>query len=116
MNAAATTDILRTTDIPPAARLVWLCLENHADDSRVCHMAAEAMAIEIGLGIATVRRSIRSLRTRTIIAMTRPATFRLLRQYDAHPIQMDQNDRSGASLWSFEDAATDQFDRVGGRS
>jgi hypothetical protein len=39
----------------PAVRLVWLCIENHANRDRWWRMTFEAIADELHLGLVTAR-------------------------------------------------------------
>jgi hypothetical protein len=77
-------DAMRS-DRAPAERLVWQCLENHADPRRCWRMTEQAIAAELKLGRNTVTRAIRALATDGILEVERhirrPTLFRLLRVY-----------------------------------
>lgn len=77
-------DAMRS-DRAPAERLVWMCLENHADPRRCWRMTEQAIAAELKLGRNTVTRAIRALATDGILEVERhirrPTLFRLLRVY-----------------------------------
>lgn len=55
------------SDLPPAARLVWMCLENHANSAGFWSITNSQIAAELHLGIATVKRSVWLLESRSVI-------------------------------------------------
>ena len=70
---------------PLAERLVWQCLENHANGARFWPMSEEAIARELSLGVATVARAVRALVADNIVRAERhkrrPTVFFMLRDY-----------------------------------
>ena len=70
---------------PLAERLVWQCLENHANGARLWPISEEAIAQELGLGVATVSRAVRALAADNILRAERhkrrPTVFHMLRDY-----------------------------------
>ena len=105
MSIAGILDAMRS-ERPPAERLVWQCLENHANGHRCWAITEQAMADELKLGVATVARAVRALDADKIIEMVRfkrrPTLFKMLRNYPKpngqHPPPPDdlthQNDQS----------------------
>jgi len=70
---------------PAGERLVWLCLENHANGHRFWRMTFEAIAAELQIGIRTVRRAVAQLEADEIIEgerhKRRPSVFHMKRAY-----------------------------------
>ena len=106
MSIAGILDAMRSQR-PPAERLVWICLENHANGHRCWPMTERAIAQELNLGIATVERAVQSLVAGNIVRADRhkrrPTVFHMLRDYPKangqHPPPDDltpQNDWSTA--------------------
>jgi hypothetical protein len=70
---------------PLAERLVWQCLENHANGARFWPMSEEAIAKELSLGLNTVSRAVQALVAANIVRTERhkrrPTVFYMLRDY-----------------------------------
>lgn len=90
MCIAGLLDALRST-LPAGARIVWMCLENHADQNRKWSMSLERIVAEVNLSIETVVRSVRLLEARGIVRGQRDGPGRkatvwhMLRSYDPSP-------------------------------
>jgi hypothetical protein len=73
------------SDLSPAFRLVWQCLENHANGHRFWPMTAMQIAAELHLGVATVNRAIEGLEQLEIVRRElhhrRKTVFHMLRTY-----------------------------------
>jgi hypothetical protein len=104
MSIAGILDAMRS-DRAPAERLVWICLENHANGHRCWPMTERAIAAELNLSIPTVQRAVQSLVAGEIVRVEqhkrRPTVFHMLRAYPKangqHPPPEDlayQNDMS----------------------
>jgi hypothetical protein len=81
MRACGPTDKRR----PTSYRLVWMCLENHANGHRVWRMTERDIAAELQIGINTVSRAIHGLIADGIVEVDRfkrrPSVFRMLKSY-----------------------------------
>jgi hypothetical protein len=109
MSIAGILDAMRS-ERPPAERLVWQCLENHANGHRCWAITEQAMADELKLGVATVARAVRALEADKIIEMVRfkrrPTLFKMKRNYPKpngqHPPSPDdlthQNDQPTGAI------------------
>jgi hypothetical protein len=86
MSVAGLLDAMRAP-VCPATRLVWMCLENHANGHRWWRMTEKQIADELSLSAATVARAIGWLASREqkIIRVERqkrrPTVFHMLRSY-----------------------------------
>lgn len=84
MSIAGILDAMRS-ERPPAERLVWQCLENHANGHRCWAITEQAIANELNLGCNTVARAVQALAADGIIRMDRfkrrPTVFHMLRIY-----------------------------------
>jgi len=84
MSIAGILDATRTKR-PAGERLVWLCLENHANGHRFWRMTDKAIADELQIGLRTVRRAIAHLEADGIIEVERhkrrPSVFHMKRDY-----------------------------------
>ena len=72
-------------EIAPAYRLVWACLENHANGERWWPATEQQIADELHLSCDTVGRAVSWLTTQQIVQVERrkrrPSVFHMLRQY-----------------------------------
>jgi hypothetical protein len=97
-----------------AERLVWQCLENHADTFRCWRMTEQEIATELNLGVATVSRAVRALEADKIIDLERskrrPTKFRMLRNY---PKPNGQHPPSPDDLTHHSDMSTSEFTTQG---
>jgi hypothetical protein len=110
-------DAMRS-DRPATERLVWQCLENHANGHRWWRITEEAIAKELSLGLATVSRAVRALIADNIVRVERckrrPTVFRMVRDYPKTNGQApppygelaDHPDGSNAELTTHFDVST----------
>jgi hypothetical protein len=84
MSVAGLIDAMRSS-YSPAVRLVWQCLENHANGARFWSMTDQAIARELNLSVDTVSQGIAVLEADGIIKCDRrkrrPSIFRMQRTY-----------------------------------
>lgn len=84
MSVAGLLDAMRT-DVNPGFRLVWMCLENHANGARWWSTTEAKLAIELHLSTDTVTRAVGWLIGKRIIRVERvkrrPSVFHMLRSY-----------------------------------
>jgi hypothetical protein len=77
-------DAMRS-DLPPAHRLVWQCLENRSNSARLWSISIDNMAVELNLSRDTVTRAVKNLEKKHILRVERrkrrPSLYRLLRTY-----------------------------------
>jgi hypothetical protein len=77
-------DAMRTS-YTPATRIVWQCIENHANSARFWSMTDRAIADEVHFSVDTVSRSLGTLERdgilRCVRRKRRPTTFYVLRSY-----------------------------------
>lgn len=87
MSVQGMVDAMRTKGMPPATRLVWICLENHANGARCWSISTAELADELDIHPDTVQRAVIDLETRGIIRREahrrRPTTFHMMRAYPA---------------------------------
>jgi hypothetical protein len=73
------------SDYPLAARVIWQCLENHANGDRFWRMTHQEIAAELHLSLDTVNGSVAFLERERIIRCVRqkrrPTTFYMVRSY-----------------------------------
>lgn len=109
MSIAGILDAMRS-DRHLAERLVWQCLENHADTFRCWSITEQAIADELKIGVATVSRAVRALEADNIIDLERskrrPTKFRMLRNY---PKPNGQHPPSPDDLTTHGDISTDEL-------
>ena len=113
---------------PLAERLVWQCLENHANGARFWPMSEEAIARELSLGVATVARAVRALVASNIVRAEqhkrRPTVFYMLRvygkpngQHEPHQEELTtHNDGSTTELSDQSDGSTGHLTTQNDRS
>jgi hypothetical protein len=86
VSVAGWLDAMRS-DLPPAYRLVWQCLESHANSARFWEIRDGDIAAEIRLSKNTVGRAIAELEEQRIIRVVRrkrlPTRYHMLRSYGA---------------------------------
>lgn len=86
MSVLGILDAMRS-DLAPAYRLVWACLENHANGARWWPMTNQELADELHLHIETVARAVQVLEGEEIIRREfrrrRKTVFHMLRTYPA---------------------------------
>jgi hypothetical protein len=84
MSIAGMLDAMRSS-YSPAVRLVWQCVENHANSARFWTMTDEDIAQEMHLSVDTVGRAVNVLERdricRCVRRKRRPTTFHMLRHY-----------------------------------
>lgn len=97
MNAAGIIEAMRA-DLPPATRLVWVCLEIHAVD-HVCTMSRAEIAETLHLGIRTVNRAVNELRDASIIVCRYGGKFEIT---IGNFSKVRMNGAAGA-VWTFGD-------------
>jgi len=77
-------DAMRS-DYAPATRLVWQCLENHANDDRWWRMTHDQIASELHLSVDSIGRAVADLSRDGVIRVERSrrkmSTFHMLRTY-----------------------------------
>jgi hypothetical protein len=86
MSVLGLLDAMRS-DMPAPNRLVWQCLENHANGNRWWPMTLEQIAAELHLSVQIVTRAVKALEEERIIRREfhrrRPTVFHMLRLYGA---------------------------------
>lgn len=86
MSVAGILDAMRS-DLPLSQRVVWQCLENHANGHRFWSISIKDMADELHLRTATVCQAVKELERLAIIRVRRAykmvSTYFMLRSYDA---------------------------------
>lgn len=110
MSVAGLLDAMRS-DYPPAVRLVWQCLENHAVSCGRCwRMTHEQLAGELHLSVRQVQRSVELLADDKIIRVERfkrrVSTFHMLRTYGENDGGAEPHYRNGHT---FETELTGQI-------
>lgn len=84
MSVAGLLDAMRS-DLTPATRLVWMCLENHANGERFWSVSVANLATELSLSEDSVSRAVCELAKRKVLRLERhrwsPTTYYMLRAY-----------------------------------
>lgn len=110
MSIAGIVEAMRSKELSFATRLVWICLENHANGQRQWRMTSEAIAEELGMSLGSARTAIIDLEKRGIVRREiharQPPVFHMLRVYSsekgnansvhserAKVVKSDQNDQ-----------------------
>lgn len=86
MSCLGIIDAMRSTKHTPATRLVWACLENHANGARFWSIPVREIAAELGLTRQTVNTAVLELARDGIIRIERRKrhqhTYYMLRTYN----------------------------------
>ena len=107
MSVLGLLDAMRA-DTNPTHRLVWMCLENHANGHRFWRMTEKAIAAELHLSADTVARAIGWLIAEGIVRVERfkrrPTVFHMLRCYPAKGERLTPQDADSTEDLTPQDA------------
>jgi hypothetical protein len=100
------------SELSPATRCVWVCLENHANGHRFWAMTAEMIAAELHLGLNTAHRAITELEAAKIIRREKhnrnQTVFHMLRTYPDGGSHTYQDPENGSTTQNGESVSTHQ--------